>query len=155
MSENKSCSSFLGVHIAERVLSYVFESVTRMPYGNKGYDFICKKEHKIEVKSSCLTKDKRFFYDFWYFSIKQNKIADYFLLLAFDNRTDLNPQHIWLIKGTELVGVIKKDILNKRLALTITSAQKSIKAFEVYELTDKLKNVITCCNKLKYEEDKK
>lgn len=41
MSENINCSSFLGIHIAERVLSKIFENVTRMSYGNSGYISNC------------------------------------------------------------------------------------------------------------------
>ena len=37
--DNKTCALFLGVHVAERVLSHVFKQVKRMPNGNVGYDF--------------------------------------------------------------------------------------------------------------------
>jgi len=93
-SENKECSSFLGVHVAERVLSHVFKDVVEMPYGNPGYDFICNKGMKIDVKSSCLHKSGN-----WKFAINHNTTADYFLLLAFDNRESLNPLHAWMIPG--------------------------------------------------------
>lgn len=36
-SENKQCPAFLGVHVAERVLSKVFKDVKRMPPNNRGY----------------------------------------------------------------------------------------------------------------------
>lgn len=95
--ENKECSWFLGVHVAERVLSHVFKNVERMPNNNPGYDFICNRGKKIDVKSSCLRKGCS-----WVFNIQRNTIADYFLCLAFDNRKDLNPLHIWLIPGEKL-----------------------------------------------------
>ena len=94
--ENRDCPSFLGVHIAERVLSNVFKDVERMPMNNPGYDFICSKDKKIDVKSSSLWKDGS-----WGFGINHNTIADYFLCLAFDNRKDLNPLHIWLLPGSK------------------------------------------------------
>ena len=101
MSENKECSLYLGVHVAEQVLSKVFKNVKQMPNGNKGYDFICNKNMKIDVKSSTILK-RDYKSDSWLFQIKRNKIADYFLCLAFDNREDLNPLHIWLIPSENI-----------------------------------------------------
>ena len=95
--ENKECTMYLGVHIAERVLSKVFKDVKRMPMGNPGYDIICNHKKKIDIKSACLVKDGK-----WRFNIKRNTTADYFLCLAFDNREDLNPLHAWLIPGSEV-----------------------------------------------------
>ena len=59
---------------------------------NPGYDFICNRGKKIDVKSSCIRRGNT-----WIFRINYNTIADYFLCLAFDNRADLNPMHIWLL----------------------------------------------------------
>lgn len=147
-TENKSCSSYLGVHIAERVLSHIFDSVTRMPLKNPGFDFICKKGFKIEVKSSCLSK-----YNKWNFNIRKNKIANYFLFLAFDNREDLNPMHVWSIKGSEVVGIHekRKGILNEKKNLMISTNPKFIKAFKPYEIKDKLEKAVCCCDKLEIE----
>ena len=92
--ENRECASFLGVHVAERVLSHVFKDVERMPMHNPGFDFVCNKGKKIDVKSSCQRKDGR-----WDFHISRNTIADYFLCIAFDNRRDLNPLNVWLFPG--------------------------------------------------------
>ena len=94
MSENKECASYLGVFVAERVLSHVFKDVEVMPYGNPGYDIVCNKGKLIDVKCACLGKGGR-----WVFNIRRNIVADYFLCLAFDNRDDLNPEHTWLIPG--------------------------------------------------------
>ena len=101
MSVNKECASYLGCHIAENVLKTVFDNVKVMKFGNEGYDFICAKGMKIDVKSACITSDYKH-PGRWQFSIKRNVIADYFLCLAFDNRDDLNPIHLWLIEGTEI-----------------------------------------------------
>ena len=50
MNKNKECSSYMG-DIAERILPHIFEDeVTRMPYGNIGYDFLCGKGYKNDVK---------------------------------------------------------------------------------------------------------
>jgi len=132
---NKKCSQFLGCHVAERVLSHVFKDVERMPNGNVGYDFICNKGFKIDVKSSCLHKN-----DTYTFSIRENKIADYFLCIGFDNRVNLNPQHIWLIKG---------NLINEIFTLTIPNNINGLTKYSKYELTDKLKETIECCNQLK------
>jgi len=94
-NENKECTQYLGVHIAERVLSHVFKDVVKMPHNNPGYDFICKKGMKVDVKSSCQYKNGS-----WLFTIRRNTAADYFLCLAFDNRENLNPLHAWLIPGS-------------------------------------------------------
>lgn len=97
-SKNKECSLYLGVHVAERILSDVFEDVERMPMHNPGYDVICNKGKRVDIKSSCKQKGQ----NQWAFHIARNTIADYFLCLAFDNREDLNPLHVWLIPGSEL-----------------------------------------------------
>jgi hypothetical protein len=122
MNENKTCSSFLGVHVAERVLSYVFKNVTRMPNNNPGYDFICNNGYKIDVKSACLQKDKNWNSSQWKFHIEKNKIADYFALLAFDNREDLNPVHWWLVPG---------NVVNDKIGIGI--AITKLDKWEQYE----------------------
>ena len=132
MSENKECAAYLGVYVAERVLSHVFKNVQRMPYGNSGYDFICGRGYKIDVKSAC----KRMSRNQWTFHIRCNQIADYFLCLAFDNREDLNPLHIWLIPG---------DVLNH---LKFTSvASSTIHKWDAYKLD--VEKVTACCNALR------
>ena len=104
-NKNKKCSLYLGVHIAEQILSQAFKNVQRMPYGNPGFDFICNKGYMVDVKGSCLNKDGA-----WCFNIRHNITADYFLCLAFDNREDLNPLHAWLIPGSKLNHLIKTTI---------------------------------------------
>ena len=72
-----------------------------MPNNNSGYDFICANNKKIDVKSACITRTS-YNIPHWIFSIQKNKIADYFLLLAFDNREKLEPILQWLIPSEEL-----------------------------------------------------
>jgi len=109
MAENKACASYLGVAVAERLVRHLFDNIVRMPYGNPGFDFICNQNKKIDVKSACIIinnkKNSR-----WSFKIDKNQIADYFLLLAFDNRDDLNPLHQWLIPGKVLNHLINTGI---------------------------------------------
>lgn len=79
VKNNKGCTSYLGVYIAEQVLSKLFKNVTKMPYGHTGFDFICGKDKKIDVKSACKRKFKpNSWADAWDFTINKNKIADYF-----------------------------------------------------------------------------
>lgn len=135
MSENRECTQFLGVHVAENVLSKVFEDVIKQPLGNPGFDFICNKGKKIDVKSGCLiygkSRDER-----WQFRINKNKIADYFLCLAFDNRKDLNPLHIWLIPASDV---------NHQVGISVTTATFS--KWDEYTLN--INKVLNCCNIMK------
>ena len=132
---NRNCSMFLGVHIAEQILSKIFENVEVMPIGNPGYDFICNNGYKIDVKSSCLHGD-----GLWSFDFSKNKIADYFLCLAFDNRENLEPKYMWLLPS---------NIVNN---LTGTSISKStLNKWKEYVLP--INKVISCCNLMKNESD--
>lgn len=125
---------FLGVHIAERVLSYVFKDVEVMPYGNPGYDFTCNKGKLIDAKSSCIRKDGS-----WMFSIRRNIVADFFICLAFDNRKDLTPLHAWMIPG------------NKLNHLKTTSiSQSTIHKWDEYRLD--LSKISACCDEIRGEE---
>lgn len=99
--KNKDCPSFLGVHIAEHVLSHAFKNVKRMPINHPGYDVVCNKDKRIDIKSSCTLSRlvDGIQYSRWLFTINYNTTADYFLCLAFDNRDDLTPLHAWLLPG--------------------------------------------------------
>ena len=137
--ENKDCSNYLGRHIAERILSKYFEDVKHMPYHNHGYDFICKKGYKIDVKSSCLHHPKNSNVR-WYFDINRNKVADYFLCLGFDSREDLNPMRLWLIPGNKV---------NEKIGLIITNSERSLNTWKEYEKP--IDKVEVCCEHLKNE----
>lgn len=130
--ENKKCPAFLGIHVAERVLSKVFEGVKTMPPNNKGYDFICNKGKKIDVKSACTHKTR----DSWLFHIFKNKIADYFLCIAFDNRVDITPLHIWLVPA---------DAVNDKTGVTISKS--TISKWDEYKLD--IDKVTACCDIMK------
>ena len=138
IKNNIDSSSYLGVYVAEQVLSKIFKNVEKMPYGNSGYDFICGKGCKIDVKSSCKHKFEKKS-DGWTFAIRYNRIPDYFLCLTFDNRTTLNPEHIWLIPGN--------DVNNKG---GISISESTLYKWSKYEL-NKLDDIIKCCNIIKGE----
>lgn len=135
MSENKSCSSYFGCYVAERVLSGVFKDVNVMPPNHHGYDFICNSGKKIDVKSSCvvLNKGKRVS---WGFTINKNTVADFFLCIAFDNRDDLNPLHLWLLPG----GVVNHLM---RASISINTIDK----WDAYKM--EMDKVIECCGTMK------
>lgn len=133
MLENKECACYLGMFIAEGLVAKYFKNPIRMPAGNPGYDFICSKGYKVDVKSSVLTK-----YNSWSFDIRKNKIADYFLCLAYDNRQDLNLIHIWLFPG---------HIINNMKG--ISSTQPRILKWAQYEKP--IEKIGLCCETLKKE----
>ncbi len=133
MSKNKECPLFLGVHVAERVLSNVFQNVERMIPNNPGYDFICNKGYKIDVKSSCRSTIRP---NTWKFGINNNKIADYFLLLAFNNIDELIPEHFWLIPSS---------IINDKN--TISFSERTLYKWEQYERP--IEPITKCCNVLR------
>lgn len=131
---NRECADFLGVTVAERVLSKVFKNVTVMPHGHPGYDFRCARDYLVDVKSATMNKDK----PYWGFSIRKNPIPDYFLCLAFDDRQNLNPMHIWLIPGS---------VINHLAGLSVSVG--TLAKWQQYELTDKLNQVTACCDILR------
>ena len=131
MNENKSCSLYLGVHVAETVLSKVFDNAERMPNGNKGFDFICNKGKKIDVKSACIGKNGN-----WQFFINKNMIADYFLCIAFDSRETLNPIHLWLIPSEEVCNMT-----------SISVRPSTIDKFEGYSMD--INDVCVACNDIR------
>lgn len=51
-TDNKKCPMYLGVAVAEEFLIGYFKHVERMPPCHKGWDFICDKGYKVDVKAS-------------------------------------------------------------------------------------------------------
>lgn len=140
--ENKECSSYFGVHIVERILSKIFKDIKRMPMTNSGFDFLCNKGYKVDSKASCRRVSKKDNYsDRWMFAIRQNIIADYFLCVAFDNRDDLNPEHIWLIPG---------HYINHLHTLSITESR--LDKWDDYKI-DKIDELLQCCDILRTNVD--
>jgi hypothetical protein len=135
MSENKDCSMYLGVHVAERVLRHIFKNVEQMPHGNSGYDVICGLGYKIDIKAGCVRNTQRS--NNWMFHIRHNTIADFFLCIAFDNIEDLNPLHIWLIPG--------KDVNDHD---SIGISKSTIGRWDKYQI-DKIDQLILCCDTLR------
>jgi hypothetical protein len=135
LGQAKDIGAYLGVYIAERLLANVFKTTIRMPYGNPGYDFICGKGFKVDVKAAC-RKHKSNCSDEWQFNIKQNATADCFACFAMDNRKSLNPEHFWLIPA---------DAVNQKTTLAIFESKLAL--FKQYE--QPLDNVLRGCEILK------
>ena len=106
-----------------------------MPYGHKGFDFRCNKGKQIDVKSACI-RTRHDLSDSWGFHISRNQIADYFLCIAFDNRKDLNPLHIWLIPGI---------IINHLTGISIS--ESTLPKWDEYKLD--INKTVTCCDSMK------
>jgi hypothetical protein len=143
MREAKECSLYLGVVVAETVLSKEFDSVIRMPHGNKGFDFYCKNGYKIDSKASCLRDPNRYAGDnlFWNFHIRRNDVADFFICVGYDNRDKLNPMHVWLIPG---------KLLSHLISLTILNTRDGLAKWSKYERP--LENIVNCCDKLRRDD---
>lgn len=135
MSENKECAAYLGVHVAERLLKKTFKDIIRMPFGNPGYDYICDKGYKIDVKISQIritpSNTEKFS-----FGISKNTIADYFALIAIDNRDGLNIMYYWLIPG---------NVLNSKTGACISMS--TINKWDEY--LKPIDKMIKCCNEMK------
>lgn len=101
--KNKSCSSYLGVAVNERLIKHLFPDAEMMSMHNPGYDFICNKNKKGDAKGSTthIMQNKNSSTEFWSFCIRKNKIADFFLCIAYDSIFDLNPIHIWMLPREE------------------------------------------------------
>jgi hypothetical protein len=140
MKDNPECTTWLGIYVTERLLSRVFKDVVRMPPNNKGFDFCCAKNYKIDAKSSCL-RHHEVDGDYWTFQIYHNEVADYFACLAFDNRSSLTPMHFWLIPGY---------VVNDHVAFRISNSLTVLAKWAKWERP--LGEAIACCNSLRGAE---
>jgi hypothetical protein len=131
-------SVYLGCDVAEKVLSNVFSNVQRMPRKNHGYDFICSRGLKVDVKASCLSSYSLNNSRLWAFTINRNKIADYFACIAFDDRVNLNPLHFWLIPGEKI---------NRFTSISIYTGETSLERWKKYEKP--VDKILTACNLMK------
>jgi hypothetical protein len=118
--DNPTCPLYLGVEIAENMLAKIFKTAKHMPNCNPGYDFICGSGKKIDVKASTIMNG--YSTDKWHFNIYRNDVPDYFLLMAFDTRTTLNLEHVWLVPG---------HVINDKTGITIS--RNTIYKWKQYE----------------------
>ena len=155
MSKNKDCSQYLGIYICENkeFLSKMINVIKSMKSNNPGYDIVCVRDKKIDVKCGCLVNNV-----VWTFRIDKNKIADYFLMIAFDDRENLNVMHIWLVKGNSVIEKTtwnsEEFIVNEKDVASIGKGNISLKRWKKYEITNvyKLKEAQKLCNEFKNKD---
>jgi hypothetical protein len=167
MSINEDCASNFGIYKGEEILKMfleaIFENAKYMRYGNKGFEFICKnpkqdfikkyphlmlakeKEYKIDVKARCLRDNKKGWTGFGYL-IDYNKVADYFILTAWDSRDYLNIFHVWMFHKDNIV---RGERFWKRTAFSITNKSKYMVDLRKYELIDELEILKEAAKKYK------
>jgi len=138
---NEDCSVHFG-NFTENIMIQTFEDVIKMPPNNPGFDWICKTGEKIDNKGVCLT----FGYPSWSFSIRCNKIADWFILSAWDNRDSLTPLHVWAFHKDNIVR--GRKFCNFETFWILDTPQK-LKELKNYEVTDRLDKLKELCNKKK------
>jgi hypothetical protein len=113
---SKNNSRYLGISIAEEIVSKAFPEAARMPPDHPKYDFIFPDGSHVDVKASCIvaqsTNSRRVV---WQFIINKNRAADSFLLMAFDDRQSMNLRNVWLIPGS---------IINHRYGITLRDIDK-------------------------------
>jgi hypothetical protein len=121
---NPTCSQYLGVHVAERVLVATFNKVDRAPLNTPGFDFVCGRGYKVDVKSACRQPQHESKNTRWSFNIRKNMVADYFICLAFDHRNTLVPEHVWIIPS---------DKVSHLTGLSIADSSASLKKWSGFE----------------------
>lgn len=151
---NKDCPSHFG-DFTENLMILTFEDATRMPYGNPGFDWTCKKGYKIDNKSRCLSYYVNSEWLGWTFPIRYNDIADWFILSAWDDRESLKPLHVWAFHKNDMIRyrigghyILKK--FRDRYGLSIPNTREGLKEFGKYEITDRLDKLKEFC-KIKNE----
>jgi len=142
LSDNKDCSSYFGT-FTENLMIQTFEDPIKMPYGNPGFDWMCKKGDKIDNKSACLRYDIPF-WEGWTFPIKWNNIAEWFVLSAWDNRESLKPLHVWVFHKNDIV---RDKKFWRRDSISITNKTSHLKKLENYEYIDRLDKLKEICKR--------
>lgn len=116
--------------VADPILTEIFGDILeKLPYNNPGYDRIVKGGNRTEIKTAFVIENC-----FKYF-INYNRITDYFLLLALDNREDKNILHIWLFKRNDKV---RKRLFYQFQCFKIQNFPCYTMEFGKYDLIDKL-----------------
>lgn len=139
IKENRKDSRFLGSYIAENGVFKLFEGCQKMKTNNPGYDIICTRGYKVDVKASSLDRFNTFKFSIW-----KNQIADYFALVGFDNVFNLKPLYLWIIKGNEMIQN-RRTRLNDMYSISIANEPELVKPFEKYNRVDKLKELGNLC----------
>jgi hypothetical protein len=121
--------------IGEDLVMLRFPDAVHMPRTHCPYDFECPKGYKIDVKTSCINKSGN-----WFFNIFKDDVPDYYLLVAFDDRTNLNVLRVWWVPG---------DVIGHLVHVSIRPGCKSEDKFEEYRNYDG--TLAKCCIAMKEE----
>ena len=140
MYKNKNCGQYIGIVVAERLVKHLFNDVEMMPPNFPGYDLVCNRGKRIDVKAStiCVRENKNSVVNGWKFHIRYNKNCDFFLCIAFDNVIDCNPLIAWMIPGNEV---------NDNESITISST--TIHKWDKWKMD--MSNAQACCDLMKKE----
>lgn len=139
MDVNTDCAHYLGTLVAEIqygrvILPEMFGGIEQeMPYGNPSYDFLVKGNIKVDIKSCCLREMKGWIG--WEPHVRFNNVTDYFVILAFDDRDNLNLIFIWSIGKNE---IIRGNKFHMRDSIKITNTRRGLLEFKRFDWTDKL-----------------
>lgn len=137
IKENRKDTRFLGVYIAENAVARLFKGSQKMPHYNVGYDIICPKGHRIDVKATILNR-----YNLFSFHINRNMVADYFVLIGFNNIIELKPLYLWIIKGDENISGCPMRNLE---LLSILNEPDYLRVYQKHERIDKLEELKNIC----------
>jgi hypothetical protein len=135
LEENTECAHYLGTYIAERqygrkILPIIFGGIEKeMPYGNPQYDFIVKNGIKVDIKS-CVLREPLKGWKGWEPHVRWNKNTDYFVMLAFDDRENLNLFHIWVVEKNV---IIRGREFYKRESIKITDTRRGLLEFILFD----------------------
>lgn len=138
IGKNKNCPTYTNVCVSKKVIAHIFPNTKQIHGNNHGYGVLCVDGTKVSVKTSCREINGKTFR--WRFAIRKNHITDYFLLVALDNREDMNIEHVWIVPG---------DKVNMFVGTSITTS--NLQKWDDYRID--MDRIDSCCNVLK-EGDK-
>lgn len=145
MEDRPDCSNYLGIYITQRKIANIIlpiilgHVIEEMSLYNVGFDFICKNDkgtQNVEVKGRRLIDNK------WWYSVLYNKLADYFLFIAFNNENSeekLKVLHVWLFHKFDMIRTQQigsryiMDKFYKRNHLKLSDGSKRIIELSKYD----------------------
>lgn len=147
MEVNEDCASWFGEYISQNYVMKTFEDPIKMPYGNPGFDWICKRGERIDHKGSCLICGN-YGSPHWFFNIMYNNMSDWFILSAWDNRDSLSPMHVWMFHKNDMV---RGRRFCEFEGFQVTNTPEKLKELEKWEVTERLDKLKELCHKNRYD----
>lgn len=151
--ENSTCPLYFGY--MKEVVESAFGDAIKYSRIDKSVDFILEfrgQKFKVKHLTSCcqymplVNKDREQYG--WEYKIDHNKIADAFLLSAFDDKKSLNCLHLWFVRSKSIFESrkIKRQLWNRKM-LILRNSIKVISYMDKFELKkelEKLKRMKLC-----------